>query len=481
MKVPIPVAEPRSVADLRDRRTVVLGLARSGVALARMLTGAGAHVTVYDRRPADDLAEELASLAGLSLKLALAEPPEVVAALLREADLVFTSPSISADFSTTDAWLREAIAAARARGVPVLSEVDLFLRLTRARTIGITGTKGKTTTTALLGAILAEARIAHVVGGNIGRPLVELVDTLGEDEWAVIELSELQLPTISRGVDVAVYTNILADHLDRHGSVDAYRAVKARLAELAPAGGSVVLNADDAVSRDLSTRLPGTTRVELYALERESADQPLAGWIEAGWLTLAADGEPERIVAVDDIRLPGRHMRSNVLAGAVAGRLAGAPAEAIAAGIRGFDGVTHRLETIAEIGGVRYVNDSQATIPLAAVAGLDAFDEAPVVLIAGGRAKGLDYAELGDVIARRCRAAVLIGEAADDLESAIRGRVPVQRADSMEEAVVAAAGLAQPGDVLLLAPAAASFDMFIDYAARGDAFRRAVEGLGKPG
>ena len=472
--------EPRSLAELRDRRALVLGFARSGVALARMLAAAGARVTVYDRRSAAEVGDALGQLGGADVELALGAAPEMVERLIGESDLIFTSPSISPVFPTTDAWLRAALRRAESAGTPVLSEVELFLRLTGAKTVGVTGTKGKTTTTALIGAILEAGGVPHAVGGNIGTPLIERVEELGPDDWAVIELSELQLPTISRGVDVAVYTNILEDHLDRHSSVAAYRAVKARLAELAPPGGAVVLNADDPASRELADRVARETAVHLYghAAPRDAAG--LAAWTRDGWLVVGDAGEPgdaERVIAVADVPLPGDHMLANVLAAALAARLVGVPSVAVAAGIRDFRGVAHRLETVAEIDGVRYVNDSQATIPIAAIAALRAFDGSPVVLIAGGRGKNLDYGALADVAAARCRAAVLMGETADELEAAFAGRVPVARVEDMDAAVAAARRIALPGDVVVLAPAAASFDMFVDYAARGDAFRRAVERL----
>jgi UDP-N-acetylmuramoylalanine--D-glutamate ligase len=463
MAPPLPLS---STADLRGRRVLVLGLARSGVAATRMLVDAGAAVTVYDRRSAEALADALGDLRGRQPLLALGVDPAEVVRLLWQAEMVVTSPSISARFPTTEPWLRDALAATEARGTPVMGEVDLFLALTRARVVAVTGTKGKTTTTALIGTMLEAAGLPHAVGGNIGTPLVERVDELGHEAWAVLELSELQLPTIPRGAEIAVYTNIGADHLDRHGSVAAYRAVKARLAELSGAG-IVILNADDPGCRELAARLAGDVR--WYGLESGS----LAATVEDGIVTV--DGQA--VLPAADVPLPGRHMLRNVLAAVLAAHVAGAPASAMAEGIQGFGGVPHRLETVGERGGVRWVNDSQATIPMAAIAGLEAFAPSPVLLIAGGRGKGLDYAELAEAIVLRARAAVLIGESADAVEELLAGRVTTRRAASMDEAVRLAAELALPGDVVLLSPAAASFDMFADYAARGDAFRAAVAAL----
>lgn len=461
----------RTSADLRGRRVVVLGLARSGVAAARFLADAGAVVAAYDRRPAPELADAIAALGARPVRLALGVDAPAAQALLDDAELLVTSPSISPTFPTTDAWLRTALRDAEARGALLVSEIDLFLRLTAARVLAVTGTKGKTTTASLVAAILEAAGVSHALGGNIGTPLIERADELTAETWAVLELSELQLPTVSRGADIAVYTNIGADHLDRHASLEAYRAVKARLAELtAERGGVVVLNAGDPGCVDLGSALIG--EVHWYGVDKAPLEASTRGD------EVLLDGAA--LLPVAQVPLPGRHMLANVLAAALGTSLVGAPREAIARAIRGFAGVPHRLETVGEVGRVRFVNDSQATIPEAAIAGLEAF-ESPVVVIAGGKDKGLDYAAFADAIAARARAAVLIGETADSLERLVADRVPVRRARRMDEAVEVAVGLARPGDVVLLTPAAASFDMFGDYAERGDAFRQAVAGLAATG
>ncbi len=469
-----PIAAIRSAGDLHGRRTVVLGLARSGVAASRFLADAGAVVVAYDRRPAVELAAEVAALGARPVRLALGVSESEAAALLEHADLLVTSPSVSARFPTTDAWLREALLSAEARGAEIVSEVELFLRLTRARILGVTGTKGKTTTSSLLAAMFQAGELPAVLGGNIGTPLIERATELHPDDWAILELSELQLPTIGRGADIALYTNIGEDHLDRHGTVESYRAVKARLAELTAPSGRVVLNHDDEGCRALGDRLPPAS-VAWYAMTRPDRGRAEAWIDDDGWILVSG----ERLMAGTDVQLPGRHMLSNVLGAALAATMAGVPAAAIAEAIRAFTGVAHRLELVMERDGVRWINDSQATIPVAAIAALDAFD-APIVLISGGKDKGLDYGAFAEKIADRCRGAALIGETAAELERLIAGRVPVLRAARMEEAVAFAAELAETGDVALLAPAAASFDMFTDYAARGDAFRAAVERLGDP-
>jgi len=463
----------RSADDLRGRRTVVLGLARSGVAACRFLADAGAVVVAYDRRPASELADAVAALGGRPVRLALGVDEAAAVALLEHAELLVTSPSVSPRFNTTDRWLREALIAAEARGAELIGEVDLFLRLTRARVLGVTGTKGKTTTASLVAAMLDSAGVPNVLGGNIGTPLVERAGELGPDDWAILELSELQLPTVSRGADVALYTNIGEDHLDRHGTVEAYRAVKGRLAELSAPTGRVVLNDDDAGCRALGERLAPVS-VAWYG-HVEPRRGRVEAWIDGeGWILVAG----ERLLPAQDVPLPGRHMLSNVLCASLGAFLAGADPGAMGGAIADFPGVPHRLELVAERGGVRWINDSQATIPVAAIAALEAFD-APIVLIAGGRDKGLDYRQLADAIVERTRGAILIGETADALAGLIGDRVPVERAPDIAAAVAAASRLAEPGDVVLLAPAAASFDMFSDYAARGDAFRTAVGELGR--
>ncbi|MGI8657998.1 MAG: UDP-N-acetylmuramoyl-L-alanine--D-glutamate ligase [Candidatus Limnocylindria bacterium] len=460
-----------TIDDLRGRRAVVLGLARSGVAASRFLADAGAVVVAYDRRPLVELADVASLLAEHPVRLAVGVTEDEAKALLEHAELLVSSPSISPDFPTTEPWLRDALHAALARGTELVSEVELFLRLTRARILGVTGTKGKTTTASLVSAILQCAGMPSVLGGNIGTPLIERARDLTVEDWAILELSELQLPTISRGADVAIYTNVGADHLDRHGTVEAYRAVKARLATLTIPNGRVVLNHDDPGCREIGASIPAES-VAWYGHDRPGIGTDEAFVDPEGWIRMAG----ERLMPARDVLLPGRHMLGNALAAGLGAALAGAPAEHIAEGIAGFGGVAHRLELVRERGGVRWVNDSQATIPVAAMAALEAYD-APIILITGGQGKGLAYDELAEVIVRRARGVVLIGETADELVGLIRGRVPVTRASDMPDAVARAARLALPGSVVLLAPAAASFDMFTDYAARGDAFRSAVQAL----
>jgi len=488
---------------LRDRPVTVLGLARSGLALARFLADAGARVTVYDGRTAAELADAVAGLGERSITLALG-PDVDPAATWATADLVATSPSITPNFPTTEPRLRAALRAlvdARAGGdpdaPPLVSEADLFLRLCPAPTIGVTGTKGKTTTASLIAALLAaDPNHPVVLGGNIGIPIIERTFELTPEHRVVDELSELQLPTLSRGTTVAVYTNVTADHLDRHGSVEAYRAVKRRLAELVDPDGALVLNAEDPVVASYA----GLGRARSIPYRR---DRPLAGGLGVvdGWivaddierLPLAGGGPAptdrgRRIMPVTELAVPGAHNVSNALAAIAVALAFGVPGEAIRRAAAAFSGVEHRLESVEIFDGVRFVNDSQGTQPDAVAAALRAFDP-PIVLIAGGRDKGIDLTALAPVVAERVVAAVLIGESGPALEVAFRaaGLAHTERAADLDAAVRRADTLARRAlaksaadgriATVLLSPAAASFDMFIDYAARGRAFKEAVASL----
>ena len=503
---------------LRGRPVSVLGLARSGISLVRFFRAAGAVVRVYDGRPAGELADALAEAEaaveadGMAPRLAsldarpgpepvrlLAGPGVDPAEALRGAGLVATSPSINPDYPTTEPRLRaalQALVAARRAGdatTPALvSEADLFLRLCPAPTIGVTGTKGKTTTSALAAAILADRSHPVELGGNIGRPLVELLPALGPDHRVVIELSELQLPTLSRGTTVAVYTNVTSDHLDRHGTLEAYRRVKRRLADLVDPAGALVLNADDATIASYAAT--ARARVVTYR-----ADAPLPGGLGVvdGWIVAdgverlasvgggaATTGPDGRILPLSELVIPGRHNVANAMAATAVGLLFGVDPDAIRRAATAFTGVEHRLEPVATIGGVRFVNDSQGTQPDAVIAALRAY-RTPIVLIAGGRDKGIDLTALAPVVAERAAAAVLIGESGPTLERLFRaaGLERTERATTLEDAVERADGLARSfagaGGMatVLLSPAAASFDMFVDYAARGRAFKAAVAAL----
>lgn len=477
----------------------VLGLARTGVGLTRFFVDAGADVTVYDGKPGSALTDRLAELEGRPVSL-LAGPGIDPASAWAGAALVAFSPTITPGFPTTEPRLRaalDALAARVARGDPaapaLVSEPDLVLRLCPAPTVGVTGTKGKTTTASLVAHLLAADPLHPVVlGGNIGVPLIDRVAGLDTASRVVLELSELQLPSLTRGTTVAVYTNVTADHLDRHGSLAAYRAVKRRLAELVDPAGALVLNLDDPVVGGYAGL--GTAPAVCYRLDR-----PIPGGVGVvdGWVTAAGverlplagggaawTGPSGRVMPVAEFPLPGLHNVSNLLAGVAVGLLFGLAPDAIRAAAATFAGVEHRLEPVALVDGVRFVNDSQGTQPDAVAAALRSF-EAPLVLIAGGRDKGVDLRALAPVVADRAAAAVLIGESGPALAALFRaaGLDRVEEAGTLERAVPRAHELARelligagPGSVatVLLSPAAASFDQFTDYAARGRAFKAAV-------
>jgi UDP-N-acetylmuramoylalanine--D-glutamate ligase len=475
---------------LDGRPVTVLGLARSGIGLVRFFRDAGAAVTVYDVRPAGELADAMAELErdGPSREVRMLAGGEVDPwRALNGAHLVATSPSISPDYPTTEPRLRAALGslvAARAAGdstVPALvSEADLFLRLCPSPTVGVTGTKGKTTTASLTAAILA-ADVSHPVelGGNIGRPLVDILPSLTPRHRVVIELSELQLPTLSRGTTVAVYTNVTSDHLDRHGSLEAYRRVKRRLAELVDPLGAVVLNADDPVVAGYA----GIGRAPVIAYSTERVPPGGIG-VTGGAIVADRTGT---IMLASELAIPGAHNVANALAAIAVALHFGIAPDAIRRAAAGFRGVEHRLEAVAIVDRVRFINDSQGTQPDAVAAALRAF-EPPIVLIAGGRDKGVDLTSLGPVVAERATAAVLIGESGPALERLFRssGLARTERAASLDEAVRRADALARAALIdappavvgtVLLSPAAASFDMFEDYAARGRAFKAAVAAL----
>ncbi len=487
---------------LRDVPVTVLGLARTGIALVRFFADAGARVTVYDGKPAGALADAVAALAGRSVTLACG--PEVdPAAAWAGAALVAFSPSITPGFPTTEPRLRGALDALAARaaagdpGAPVLvSEPDLFLRLCPAPTIGVTGTKGKTTTASLAAHLLAgDPGHPVVLGGNIGTPLVDRLGELSPGHRVVDELSELQLPSLSRGTTVGVYTNVTADHLDRHGSMEAYRRVKRRLAELVDPDGALVLNLDDPVVGAYAAL--GATPSVCYRLGRPIGGGVgvVDGWVVAAGVErlplagggLAAAGPGGRILPVGELPLPGRHNLANLLAATGAALLFGIAPDAIRRQAGSFRGVEHRLELVAEVDGVRFVNDSQGTQPDAVAAAVRSF-EPPLVLIAGGRDKGVDLAALAPIVAERAAAAVLIGESGPALARLFRaaGVAHVEeagtlaralpRADAIARELLAAAPAASLATVLL-SPAAASFDQFSDYAARGRAFKGGVAAL----
>ncbi|HEV2248879.1 MAG TPA: UDP-N-acetylmuramoyl-L-alanine--D-glutamate ligase, partial [Candidatus Limnocylindria bacterium] len=342
----------------------------------------------------------------------------------------------------------------------------------------VTGTKGKSTTYTLISRILEHGPRRVVAGGNIGTSVIDLLPTIAPDDTVVLELSSFQLDTIGRSPHIAVVTNVLEDHLDWHGTRDAYIAAKRHILAWQGPRDIAVLNLDDPTTVALHTGIPSEVRGYSLAL------RPKRGAYRTSDGTLAlVDGGTERPVLHErELRVPGRHNVSNALAAVVAGDIHGIPADAIAGVLRAFSGLPHRLESVAEIGGVLYVNDSQGTTPYATIPALVAHGR-PAVVILGGVSKGADFTELARAVVRDARAVVLIGQSADEIGAALelagaaRKPLPVERASTLPEAVRTAAALARPGDVVLLSPSGQSFDMFSSYEERGEVFRSAVRAL----
>jgi UDP-N-acetylmuramoylalanine--D-glutamate ligase len=443
--------------SVEGQRVTVVGAARSGMAAAELLARRGARVTLSDARAQVEEADK-AKLTGAGVLLELGGH---LASTFTNADLLVMSPGVPPDIPL--------VVAARTSGVPVIGEVELAFRWLAGRVIAITGTKGKSTTTTLTGRMLEEAGFRTTVGGNIGAPLSAQVEHSTTDTLHVVEVSSFQLEQIDRFRPwIAVMLNFSPDHLDRHHTVDEYARAKARVFENQQADDWAVVNADDPGA----VRLAGDARATTRLFSKGSAlDEGTV--IEHGWIVSRTGEVAERLVRVDRIRLLGPHLVDDVMAAATAARLAGAGADAIGRAAASFTGLEHAMELVAEIDGVRFVNDSKATNVESAVRSIESFD-AGVVAIVGGRFKGGDLGLLRRPVADRAKAVVAIGEAADLVRDALGDIVPVEMASTMDDAVATAFALARPSGVVVLAPACASFDMFRDYAERGRSFKAAV-------
>ena len=452
-----------SVPDLQGKRVLVVGLGRSGLAVAKLCAAKGAVVTVTDKKAAADLAAQVAALPAGTLQ----ELGEHRVQTFRTADLIVLSPGVPEG---------KELIAARAAGVPVTGELELAARFTEATIVGITGTNGKSTTTTLCGVMLKGTGRPTFVGGNLGTPLAEVVGTpaaaLGG--LCVIEVSSFQAETFEHfRPQVAVLLNITADHLDRHDGIDGYVAAKARLFAAQRESDFAVMNLDDPLVGQVARKV----RAHWIAFSTRQALTE-GGWLQDDSLCIRVPGgEIERYPA-ETPRLVGRHNQENALAALLAARLAGALPAEVHRGLVGFRPLPHRMELVAKVHGVQYFDDSKGTNVGAAVAALTGFPR-PVVLIAGGRDKGGSYEPLADTLSKVGRGVVLIGEAADRMEAALQGVVPVKRAESMEQAVRAASELAKAGDAVVLSPACSSFDMFRDYNHRGEEFAQATKKLEK--
>ena len=446
--------------QLDGKNVLVIGLARTGIATAEFCAARGARVTVIERQPESAVAEAAGSLRRLSVRVECGgDFPE----LFSGVELIVPSPGVPADLP--------AIRQARAGGVKVWSEIELAWRFLRGRLIAITGSNGKTTTTSLLGHIFNFARFPVLVGGNIGTPLISLVAESSDAAVIVAEVSSFQLELIeSFRPDVAVMLNLTSDHLDRHVSFENYARAKWRIFENQRDTDAAILNADDA---EVASRVPGGPRIFWCSRLRTVA---AGAFLRGGSLILRDGGAESALLRRDEIQLRGDHNFENVLAACVAAHLAGVPADAIAAAARTFTGVEHRLEFVAEVAGVRFYNDSKATNVDATCRALDSFTE-PLHVILGGKDKGSDYTALREPLSRHAARVFLIGAAADKIAEEIGDAIPVSMAETLQEAVSRAFAVARPGEIVLLAPACASFDQFRNFEHRGETFKQLVAQL----
>jgi UDP-N-acetylmuramoylalanine--D-glutamate ligase len=452
----------KPVIELAGKKVLVVGLARTGIATALFCAERGARVTATESRSESEIAETARKLraAGVTLELGAHQAETFV-----QQDLIVPSPGVPPTMP--------ALAAARAIGVPVWSEIELAWRFLRGRLICITGSNGKTTTTSLIGHILEAAGLPVQVAGNIGTPLISRVDISSDASFTVVEASSFQLEFISMfRPNIAVLLNITPDHLDRHGSIEPYAAAKARMFENQLPEDFAVINADDAVA---PRHAPTGPRIFWFSREKRVVS---GCYVRGDEIVFRCDGAETILLNRKVIGLRGSHNMENVLAAASAARLAGVEPSAIAEGVRTFAGVEHRIEYVATIGGVEYFNDSKATNVDATLKALDAFP-GNVLVILGGKDKGSDYKILRQSLRSRARMALLIGSAADKIEADLAGVIPIERVQTLERAVESASQRAKPGDTVLLAPACASFDQFENYEHRGRVFKQLVRELEK--
>jgi UDP-N-acetylmuramoylalanine--D-glutamate ligase len=446
--------------ELRGKRVLVVGLARTGVATALFCAARGANVTATDARTENEIGDAIAPLRTAGVKLELGGHLENT---FLAQDLIVPSPGVPADAPL--------LQVARAKGVTIWSEVELADRFLDGRLIGITGSNGKTTTTALIEHILRNAGFSTILAGNIGTPLVARVEQTSEDTITVVELSSFQLELIETfRPNISVFLNLTPDHLDRHHTLEEYGRAKARIFENQTEADSAILNADDPATTPLT---PVKPHVYWFSRKQRVAQ---GAFMRENEIVFRHDGEEEPVLNLRDIPLAGAHNVENVLAAVAAACLAGAEPVAIAKGVRSFPGVEHRLEFVSEIGGVRYYNDSKATNVDATLKALDAF-AGRILIILGGKDKGSDYTVLQKALREKAILALLIGAAAEKIEKQVTGSVALERAGTIERAVEIASHAARPGDVVLLAPACASFDQFQNFEHRGHVFKDLVHNL----
>jgi UDP-N-acetylmuramoylalanine--D-glutamate ligase len=446
--------------ELKGKKVLVVGLGKSGLAAALFLRHRGAQVTVSDLRSADQLTKEIPALLDEGI---MVEAGGHGLLTFRRQDLIVVSPGVPLDTPE--------LAQVRSFGLPVIGELELAARFLKGKILAITGSNGKTTTTALVGEILKCAGLPTQVGGNIGVPVVALIDGSTDASWSVLEVSSFQLESTEQfHPDIAVILNITPDHLDRHGSFENYAQAKERIFASQSARDFLVLNADN--TRAAASAHRSKANVYLFSVEHPVVQ---GAWLEHGSVVYrpAADAPTEKIMPLSGIPLKGAHNVENVLAAVVAARLAGASAESIRTTVESFRAVEHRLEYVATIDGVAFYNDSKATNVDAAAKAIAAFPEG-IHLILGGKDKNSDYTQLAQLLRERVRAVYTIGSAAGKIESQLRGVVSLLSCETLDRAVSAATSAARHGEVILLAPACSSFDQFENYEQRGSVFKELV-------
>ena len=450
--------------DLASKKVLIIGAARSGIAAAKFLTARGAVVALNDQKPLDKWSDTALALKELGVGLIPGEPPSW---LLDQLDVVVVSPGVPANIIP--------IRYAERAGAEVIGEVELAFRYLKGRTVGITGSNGKTTTTSLIGELLRDAGMTVQVGGNIGQALISMVDSSTDDGWTVVELSSFQLETIKQfHPTIAVVLNVTPNHMDRYETFTDYAAAKHRIFMNQTPNDFAVLNADDPTVSSWANGL--RAQVKQFSVRRELNE----GVFLRGDELIARNGAGDRIVLrANEMKLRGLHNVENVAAAVAAGMAAGADIDTMRETVKQFNPVEHRLEFVAELGGVKFYNDSKATSVDATLKALEAFadEQGKVVLILGGRGKKAPYAPLADLVRTKVRKLVLIGEDAETIANELGECASFEKASDMRDAVKRSFAAAEKGDVVLLAPACASFDMFDSYEHRGTAFKSEISDL----
>jgi len=456
------------MCNYRGKNILVVGLGKSGIAAARFCAMRGANVTASDTKSADELADAISELSDVKVTFSLGQNDPV---LPGNSDLIVASPGVPAQLPGFDDALT--------RGVPIVGEMELAVRELNIPIIAVTGTNGKTTTVSLIGHLLKTSGIRHVVAGNIGTPLLDVIDEAGESEVVVLEASSFQIETSpSLRPRIAIWLNVTPDHLDRHSTIESYVNCKAKMFDGMTENDFGIYNAaDDKVFQAVMTSkcrlLPFDAGGRLFSGQNHKYGR---AWFGDGDLWVDLQGGTRNCYPLNGVSLRGAHNRENMLAAIMASELSGADVEKMRIGLETFRGLPHRMEYACEYMGVSYYDDSKGTNVGATARALEECAE-PVVLIAGGIAKGADFSSLKPLISKGVKHLVLIGESAGRMSEEFAGLAGISRASSMEDAVEKAASVADPGDVVLLSPACASFDMFRDYAERGEVFVSSVSKL----